>query len=102
MNTRLLALLFAAGLARVTTAEHQTLVILQGPMSVEMGSPENEPGRQPASDSAAEPQHVVRIPRSFAIATTETTVAQFRRFLDANPEIKRGYAYPGAPDRMAQ
>jgi formylglycine-generating enzyme required for sulfatase activity len=44
----------------------------------------------------------VTISRSFAIATTEVTVAQFRRFLDANPDAKRGYQYDEAPDRMAQ
>jgi formylglycine-generating enzyme required for sulfatase activity len=44
----------------------------------------------------------VSIPRSFAIASTEVTVAQFRQFLDANPDAKRGYQYEGAPGRMAQ
>ena len=78
------------------------MVVVQGPVSVAMGSPVDEKGRQPATDSAAEPQHTVTIPRSFAIATTEVTVAQFRRFLDANPDAKRGYQYEGAPDRMAQ
>ena len=46
--------------------------------------------------------HVVAIPRSFALATTEVTVAEFRRFLDANPDAKRGYQFPGAPTRMAE
>jgi formylglycine-generating enzyme required for sulfatase activity len=84
------------------TAEGQTMTVVRGPVSVAMGSPLDEKGRQPGEDSAAEPQHTVTIPRSFAIATTEVTVAQFRRFLDANPALKRGYQYDGAPDRMAQ
>ncbi len=84
------------------TSEGQTMVVVQGPVAVGMGSPIDERGRQPAPDSAAEPQHTVTIPRSFAIATTEVTVAQFRRFLDANPDAKRGHQYEGAPDRMAQ
>ena len=84
------------------TSEGQTMVVVSGPVSVGMGSPIDERGRQPASDSAAEPQHTVTIPRSFAIATTEVTVAQFRRFLDAHPDAKRGFQYEGAPDRMAQ
>lgn len=84
------------------TAERQTMTTFVGPLSVRMGSPEDETGRQPASDSAAEPLHVVAIPRSFAIATTEVTVGEFRRFLDANPDAKRGHRYPDAPTRMAE
>lgn len=84
------------------TSEGQAMVVVQGPVSVGMGSPIDERGRKPAPDSPAEPQHTVTIPRSFAIATAELTVAQFRRFLDANPDARRGYQYEGAPDRMAQ
>jgi formylglycine-generating enzyme required for sulfatase activity len=43
----------------------------------------------------------VRIPRSYAIASTEVTVAEFQRFLDANPEARAHFAYEGYPDRMA-
>jgi formylglycine-generating enzyme required for sulfatase activity len=67
-----------------------------------MGSPADEKGRLPGPDSPEEPLHAVTIPRSFAISTTEVTVAQFRRFLDANPDAKRGYRFDDAPDRMAQ
>ena len=87
---------------RYVTAEGQTMVRFAGRLVVRMGSPVNERGRQPASDSAAEPMHNVTIPRSFAIATTEVTVAQFRRFLDANPDANRAYQYPDAPTRMAE
>ena len=87
---------------RYVTAESQTMVTFAGPLVARMGSPADEVGRQSASDSAAEPVHNVTIPRSFAIGTTEVTVAQFRRFLDANPEAKRGYQYPNAPTRMAE
>lgn len=87
---------------RFETAEGQTMVVFTGPVSVQMGSPAHEVGRQPASDSAAEPLHTVRIPRSFAIATTEVTVAQFRRFITANPDVKAGYQFPDAPGRMAE
>ena len=44
----------------------------------------------------------MQIPRSFAIATHEVTVAQFRRFLDAHPEVKARHAYPDAPSRMEE
>ena len=84
------------------TSEGQTMVVVKGPVSFVMGSPADESGRQPAPDSPSEPQHEVAIARSFAIASTETTVAQFRRFLDANPDAKRGYQYEGDPNRMAQ
>lgn len=84
------------------TAEGQTMVAIQGPVAVRMGSPSSERGREPASDAAAEPQHTVTIPRSFAIATTEVTVGQFRRFLDANPDARHHYQYEDDPDRMAQ
>jgi formylglycine-generating enzyme required for sulfatase activity len=74
------------------------MVVIEGPMPVRMGSLE----KLPAPDSAAEPLHTVTIPRSFAISTTEVTVAQFRRFLDANPDVKSGYRFADAPDRMAE
>ncbi|MCX7563933.1 formylglycine-generating enzyme family protein [Xanthomonadaceae bacterium XH05] len=44
-----------------------------------MGSPRGEAGRQ----SNEGPRHTVRITRGFALARTETTVAQFRTFVDA-------------------
>lgn len=43
----------------------------------QMGSPENEPGR----NAAEGPQHGVRITRPFAMARNEITVAEFRRFV---------------------
>jgi hypothetical protein len=50
-------------------------------------------------------QRRTHIPRSFAIATKEVTVAQFQRFLDARPEIKRKYSciehYSPEPDGPA-
>ena len=84
------------------TIEGHTMVVFAGPVSVQMGSPAHEEGRQPASDSAEEPRHTVTIPRSFAISTTEVTVAQFRRFLEANADIKAGHQFPNAPGRMAE
>ncbi len=70
--------------------ESHTLVIVPGPAEFLMGSPFRETDR--VADN--ETPHRRRIPRSFAIATKEVTVAQFRRFLDANPAVKQGYAYP--------
>jgi eukaryotic-like serine/threonine-protein kinase len=84
------------------TAEGQTMSVISPQSSVRMGSPSDEAGRQPAPDSPAEPLHNVLIPRGFAIATTELAVAEFRRFLEANAEAKRGYQDPKAPRRMAE
>jgi len=84
------------------TNQGQTMVLVRGPLTFRMGSPPDEIGREPASDSPNESVHRVRIPRSFAIATKEVTVAQFRRFLDANPIVKVGFNYPNNPNRMAQ
>ena len=58
---------------------HVMVVIPGGEFS--MGSPEHERGRDPG-----ETQHRVRIPRTFAVATTEVTDEQFARFLAAVPE----------------
>jgi formylglycine-generating enzyme required for sulfatase activity len=62
-----------------------------------MGSPDDEFGRTPD-----EARRRMRIPRSFAIASKEITIAEFRRFLEANPDIKSKHTYPENPDRMAQ
>ncbi len=56
-----------------------TLIVIQGG-EFTMGSPASERGR-----SEEETQHRVRIPRTFAIATTEVTNEQFARFLKAQP-----------------
>jgi len=68
------------------TKEGHTMAIVDGPVQFTMGSPPFETYRP---KGPAEAQHGVRIPRSFAIATKEVTVAQFQRFLDAHPEIRR-------------
>ena len=84
------------------TREGQTMTIIGGPVEFRMGSPDYEVGRMPASDSPKETLHLARIPRSFSIANKEITIGQFQRFLDANPEVKARFTYPGNPDRMAR
>src|SRR5574342_190910 len=66
-----------------------------------MGSPPEEAGR-----SEAETQHRVRIPRAYAIATTEVTNEQFTRFLAAVPDYGARWraattARFGDPPRLA-
>jgi formylglycine-generating enzyme required for sulfatase activity len=86
----------------VSKAGH-TMVIVRGPAGwFRMGSPAPEIGRIPASDSPDEPLQQVRIVRSFAIASKEVTVAQFRRFLEAKPDVKSRHAYAGNPNRMSE
>jgi len=56
------------------------MIVIQGGEFV-MGSPPGEPGR-----SDVESRHRVRIPRAYAISTTEVTNEQFARFLTAVPD----------------
>src|SRR5262245_30338333 len=58
---------------------HKMIVIPAGEFL--MGSPLNERGR-----SDEEVQHRVRIPRTYAVGTTEVTREQFGRFLAADPD----------------
>jgi len=67
------------------TSQGQTLAVINGPVNYMMGTPDYEPGRD---KTEVEALHHEQIPRSFAIATKEVTVAQFQRFLDANPDVK--------------
>lgn len=67
------------------TRESHTMLIVRGPVEFTAGS-ESEVGR-----TSDETQHQVRIPRSFAIASKEITVDQYRRFLRANPGLEMRY-----------
>jgi serine/threonine protein kinase/formylglycine-generating enzyme required for sulfatase activity len=57
-------------------SQGQTFVVIDGPVEFRMGSPPSEPDRR--SD---ETEHQQVIPRRFAIADREVTVAQFQRYL---------------------
>ena len=105
-----LALLSGCTSAEPTSQNHEQLVgpegltmaVIRGPIEFRMGSPEGEVGRNPAVDSPEETQHTARIPRSYAMSRHEVTVAQFQRFLDANPDVKRVHSYADDPERMGQ
>jgi len=80
--------------------DHTMVVIPAGEFT--MGSPQIERGR-----SASETAHRVRIPRAYAIATTEVTNEQFARFLAAVPDYAARWkrattARFGDPPRRAQ
>lgn len=75
--------LLGAALGAESGPNSHVMVVIQAGEFV-MGSAPAERGH-----SAAETQHRVRIPRSYAIATTETTNAQFARFLAAVPDYAR-------------
>jgi formylglycine-generating enzyme required for sulfatase activity len=73
----------AAGERRwYVNSQGQTLVLLPGPIEFDMGSPKHEVGR---FDS--EVLHRKTIPRGFALATKEVTVAQFQRFRRDHPNV---------------
>jgi formylglycine-generating enzyme required for sulfatase activity len=60
-----------------------TMVVVPGPAEFMMGSPPTEAGR-----GDDETLHRRRLPRSFSIASKETTVAQYERFLRDNPHLE--------------
>jgi formylglycine-generating enzyme required for sulfatase activity len=62
----------------------QTFVKIEGPVEFRMGSPPADPER-----FGNEPLHQQSIPRGFAIAAKEVTVAQYQEFLKQNPKIAR-------------
>jgi len=70
----------------VTARQGHTLAVISGPAEFTMGSPEHEPDRRPE-----ERPHRRHIPRSFAVATKEVTVRQFREFLKANPDVRHDW-----------
>jgi formylglycine-generating enzyme required for sulfatase activity len=83
----------------VTARQGHTLAVIHNPAVFTMGSPEQEPDRDPE-----ETQHRRHIPRSFAIATKEVTVRQFQEFLKANRDVRhdreptKKYSPEGDPD----
>jgi formylglycine-generating enzyme required for sulfatase activity len=71
----------------VSKRQGHTFSVIPGPVEFLMGSPAQEPQRR-----SEELLHPVRIPRSFALATKEVTVRQFREFLRANPSLRHDWA----------
>lgn len=69
----------------------QTLAIVPDPIEFVMGTSK---GEDRYGDGM--PQHHRKIPRSFAIAATKVTVAEWQRFADANPAIRQ--TVKGRPD----
>jgi formylglycine-generating enzyme required for sulfatase activity len=62
-------------------SQGQTFAVLRGPVEFQFGSPGDEPGHIQYSEL----RHRVRIPRGFAISTTEVTIEQFLRFRHDHP-----------------
>jgi formylglycine-generating enzyme required for sulfatase activity len=71
------------------TGQGQTMVVIPGPVTFHMGSPDTEAGR-----TEGETPHRVRIGRSFAIATRPVTAEQFVRF-------DKAYQLPAGSPRAA-
>jgi formylglycine-generating enzyme required for sulfatase activity len=70
----------------------QTFAVIRGPVTVTMGSPPNEPDR--SSELIARR----RIGRSFAVATTPVTRAQYERFLRDRNQQRHNYTQKYCPD----
>jgi formylglycine-generating enzyme required for sulfatase activity len=68
-----------------------TLVVVPGPTEFLMGSPAAERARR-----EDESLHRQRVRRSFSIASKETTVEQFQRFLHENPTLQDAYPKDGS------
>jgi serine/threonine protein kinase/formylglycine-generating enzyme required for sulfatase activity len=87
----------AGGRRWFVDGQGQTLVLVPGPVEFQMGSPEDERGRK--KDEG--PQHLCRIPRSFAVADRKVTWRQFDEFLKGNRGLKwkpRDEAFKADPD----
>jgi formylglycine-generating enzyme required for sulfatase activity len=56
-------------------SEGQTMVLIDGPVEFDMGSPDSEPRR-----GDFEPFHLCRIPRRFAIASKEVSIRSYQKF----------------------
>jgi formylglycine-generating enzyme required for sulfatase activity len=69
-----------------------TLVVFPGPIVFPMGSPPDDPDRYRYEDL-----HYRRIDHSYALATTEVTVEQFRAFRPGYQPERRYASEPGCP-----
>lgn len=75
-------------------AQGQTFIIFKGPITVMMGSPPDEPGRDPSDE-----QTITRvIQRDFAVCTTEVTTEHFLRFLPEFRHKDKQLDYAPKPD----
>jgi eukaryotic-like serine/threonine-protein kinase len=75
--------------------EGQTMVLIDGPVEFDMGSPPSEPTR-----GDFEPFHRRLIPRRFAIASKEVTIERFQRFAKekTGKELRFETKYSPTPD----
>jgi formylglycine-generating enzyme required for sulfatase activity len=81
----------------VSPNERLTLTVIRDPKPFLMGTPIFDPKERARDRNRNEYPHMVQIPRSFAIATKEVTVAQFRAFLKENPRVKHEYQQAKSP-----
>jgi serine/threonine protein kinase/formylglycine-generating enzyme required for sulfatase activity len=83
----------AAREAWMVNGQGQTFTVLDARSPFLMGSPGDEAGHR-----RTELLHVRRIGRRFAVASKPVTVAEFQRFLEANPKIDHLYRRQLSPD----
>jgi eukaryotic-like serine/threonine-protein kinase len=75
-------------------SQGQTMILVEGPVIFEMGSPASDPDHQ-----EEEALHRRRIPRRFAIASNEVTVEEFQRFARAKFQSEHEYNKAYTPGR---
>jgi formylglycine-generating enzyme required for sulfatase activity len=74
-------------------SQGQTLAVIDSRKPFLMGAPDDEAGRH-----SNETLHWSQIGRRYAIATKAVTVAQWKRFLAAHPEVKHNYPERYSPE----
>ena len=67
----------------LVNSQGQTFTLIDGPVEFQMGSPPSEPDRNAANELL----HRRIIPRRFAIAAKEVTVAGYQKFVKDTPGL---------------
>jgi formylglycine-generating enzyme required for sulfatase activity len=78
----------------MVNSQGQTFALIEGPVEFRMGSPATEPDRY----ARFELPHRRVIPRRFAIAAKEVTVADYQEFVKENPEVDHATSSRLSPD----
>ncbi len=99
-DAELMKLKDLAGRRWFVNSQGQAFAVIEGPVTFRMGSPTSEPDR----DDSDQKDHMITIPRRFAIADREVTKEQYQRFIETNPrfmqvpsDLKRYSPEPGGP-----
>ena len=78
----------------LVNSQGQTFTLIDGPVEFDMGSPPFEPDRNTVNELL----HRRIIPRRFAIAAKEVTVAEYQKFVKENPGVDHAVSDKYSPD----